>query len=108
MIYIHIGPGLEPGTEPYDETLAHEFQHMIHWYWHPSDPSWTNEGMSVLAQHVNGFSTDPFDSTFLLLPGTMHVGFSDDQTTYVARYGAGYLFMYYLAEHYVVHPLLQG
>jgi len=107
MIYIHVGPGLEPGTEPYDETLAHEFQHMIHWYWHPSDPSWANEGMSVLAQHVNGFSTAPFDATFLQQPGTMLSGWTDDQAANVPRYGAGYLFMDYFAEHYGGYAVLK-
>src|SRR5258705_7364679 len=107
MIYIHIGPGLEPGTEPYDETLAHEFQHMIHWYWHPSDPSWMNEGMSVLAQHVNGFSTAPFDAAFLQQPGTMLGGWTDDQAANIPRYGAGYLFMDYFAEHYGGYAVLK-
>ena len=53
MIYINLTGGGVPGTEFYNATLAHEFQHMIHWYWHPGDDSWVNEGMSVLAQHIN-------------------------------------------------------
>jgi hypothetical protein len=110
MIYINVGAGSQPGTVFYNATLAHEFQHMIHWYWHPSDDSWTNEGMSVLAQHINGFPTDPYDRVFLQQPATMLGGWTDDQGANIAHYGAGYLFNDYFAEHYggnaVLHELL--
>jgi hypothetical protein len=59
MFYISL-EGEVSGSADYNSTLAHEFQHMIHWYQHPVDLSWTNEGMSVLAQHINGFSTGEF------------------------------------------------
>jgi immune inhibitor A len=107
MIYINLDGGAVPGTSFYDATLAHEFQHMIHWYWHPADPSWVNEGMSVLAQHLNGFTSGGVDQAFLQQPNTMLGGWSDDASANVAHYGAGYLFMDYFAEHYGGYPVLQ-
>ncbi len=107
MIYINVSAGNQPGTVFYAATLAHEFQHMIHWYWHPGDDSWTNEGMSVLAQHVNNFPTDPYDATFLQQPNTMLGGWTDDENADIAHYGAGYLFMDYFAEHYGGYAVLR-
>jgi len=90
----------QPGEAYYDATLAHEFQHMIHWYLHPADPSWTNEGMSVLAQRLNNFSTGGVDIAFLQNPQTMLGGWTDDDMANVPRYGAGYLFMAYYLQHF--------
>ncbi|NOH00904.1 MAG: hypothetical protein HND47_02460 [Chloroflexi bacterium] len=36
-------------------VLAHEFQHMIHWYNDLNETSWLNEGSSELASFINGF-----------------------------------------------------
>src|SRR5579885_2763957 len=47
-IYINLDAE-EPGTRGYDEVLAHEFQHMIHFYLHPTDEAWINEGSSALS-----------------------------------------------------------
>jgi predicted SprT family Zn-dependent metalloprotease len=46
---------LELGTPDFDSTIAHEVQHMIHWYQHERDDTWINEGSSVLAQVLNGY-----------------------------------------------------
>jgi len=74
---------------------------MIHWWTRPSDPSWVNEGMSVLAQRLNGMSTDGLERAYLNAPQTPLVnGWSDDARANVAHYGAGYAFMDYFFEHY--------
>src|SRR5579859_3804891 len=102
IIYINLNPdgGEVPNQEFYNATLAHEFQHMIHWYYHPADDSWINEGMSVLAQHINAFTSGNFEDDFLAHPDTQLTTWSDDGTVVTRNYGAGYLFMDYLAEHY--------
>ncbi|HEX9058092.1 MAG TPA: hypothetical protein VF818_11240, partial [Ktedonobacterales bacterium] len=107
MIYVNLDGGAVPGQEFYDATLAHEFQHMIHWYWHPADPSWVNEGMSVLAQHINHLTAAGLDSAFLQQPDTMLGGWTDDTPAMAANYGAGYLFNDYFAEHYGGYGVLR-
>jgi immune inhibitor A len=107
MIYINLDGGAVPGTEFYNSTLAHEFQHMIHWYWHPGDDSWTNEGMSVLAQHLNQYTDGGVANAFLNQPDTMLGGWTDSPHENVKHYGAGYLFMDYFAEHYGGYPVLR-
>ncbi len=99
MFYVNLD-GTMPGSADYNSTLAHEFQHMIHWYQHPVDLSWTNEGMSVLAQHLNGFSAGGVDQSFIQTPDTQLNDWSDDMNADLPHYGAGYLFMDYFAEHY--------
>ncbi|MBN1402160.1 MAG: hypothetical protein JXA74_15065, partial [Anaerolineae bacterium] len=37
---------LTPGTATYESVLAHEFQHMIHWFSDPNEDAWLNEGAS--------------------------------------------------------------
>lgn len=107
MIYINLDGGGIPGTEFYNATLAHEFQHMIHWYWHPGDGSWTNEGMSVLAQHLNSYTDGGVADAFLQRPDTMLGGWTDDADENVYHYGAGFLFMDYFAEHYGGYSVLR-
>lgn len=106
MFYISL-EGEIPGSADYNSTLAHEFQHMIHWYQHPVDLSWTNEGMSVLAQHINGFSSGGFDRAFVQSPDTQLNDWSDDINADLPHYGAGYLFMDYFAEHYGGYAILK-
>lgn len=106
MFYVSLDGPL-PGSPDYNSTLAHEFQHMIHWYQHPVDLSWTNEGMSVLAQHINGYPVGGLDQSFLQTPDTQLNDWSDDISTDSAHYGAGYLFMDYFATHYGGYSILK-
>ncbi len=100
MIYVRIGnTAVTPGTDTYNATLAHEFQHLIHWHTHPTDPAWVNEGMAVLAQHINGYDASGFDTAFFADPGVQLDSWSNGDDL-AAHYGAGYLFIDYFAEHY--------
>ncbi|HEX6540725.1 MAG TPA: hypothetical protein VF040_03145, partial [Ktedonobacterales bacterium] len=108
MIYINLASSIgQPGTTEYNSTIAHEFQHMIHWFWHPSDDSWQNEGMSVVAQHINGYGVGGMDNALLANPDTMLGGWVGDSQTDFIHYGAGYLFLDYLAQHYGGYDILR-
>ena len=106
MFYVNID-GTTPGSADYNSTLAHEFQHMIHWHLHPVDLSWTNEGMSVLAQHINGYPAGGVDLAFIQSPDTQLNDWTDDINAALPHYGAGYLFMDYFAEHYGGYSVLK-
>lgn len=110
MFYVNLDT-TRVGTFGYNSILAHEFQHMIHWYQHQVDLTWINEGMSVLAQHLNGFPVDALAQSFLLVPDTQLTDWSSDSKADFSHYGAGYLFMDYFSEHYggpgVLKELLQ-
>ncbi len=99
MFYVSADPsGPAPGSSFYDGVLAHEFQHMIHWANHRNEDSWVNEGMSVLAMHLNGFDTGSPDLAFGKQPDTQLDTWDDPSTSAdgdAEHYGASYLFMDY-------------
>lgn len=94
------------GTSGFSSTMAHEFQHMIHWYRHQRDDTWINEGSSVLAQVLTGHTADGFDQGFASAPGTQLNNFCEpgsndcDQNATIANYGGAFLWMYYYYQHY--------
>jgi hypothetical protein len=81
-------------------TLAHEFQHLIHWGHDPDEESWINEGLSGYAEELTGFpEADPAAvPAFLTQPDV-------DFTNWPARappayYGSTYLLSSFLAERF--------
>ncbi|MDQ6644702.1 MAG: hypothetical protein M3Y76_09650, partial [Chloroflexota bacterium] len=106
MFYMSLD-NLVPGNSDYNSTLAHEFQYLIHWHQHPVDPGWINDGMSVLAQYLNGYPVGWFDQSFLQAPDTQLTDRSDDVNMSAAHYGASYLFMYYFVTHYGGYGMLK-
>ncbi len=97
IIYINLGAE-EPGTSSYDSVLAHEFQHMIHFHQHPADEAWINEGSSMLAQVLNGYTADGLDQDKADSPDTQLDSF--DYANFGPYYGGGYLWLLYLYEQF--------
>ena len=54
MIYINL-LHRTPGTDLYSRTLAHELQHLTHWYADRNEDAWVTEGASELAEVSCGF-----------------------------------------------------
>jgi hypothetical protein len=80
-------------------TMAHEFQHMIHWHMDRNEASWLNEGFSVLAEFLNGYDIGGFD--------TLYVSNPDLQLTYwpsppesTPHYGESFLFLAYFLDRF--------
>ncbi len=46
---------MDLGAEDTYGTLAHEFQHMIHWNTDRNEASWINEGFSMVAELLNDY-----------------------------------------------------
>ncbi|MYK41431.1 MAG: T9SS type A sorting domain-containing protein [Gemmatimonadetes bacterium] len=79
-------------------TLAHEFQHLIHWGHDSDEEAWIDEGLAGYAEELVGFpEADPsMVPSFLADP-------SINLTHWVfeaASYGKTYLFASFLAERY--------
>jgi immune inhibitor A len=91
------------GTPEYLTTLAHEHQHLIQFHVDGNERRWFNEGLSQLAEHLNGFNPRYVGAgnmnEFLENPDHRLDGwsFGYDVGSY---YGAGYLFMVYLYEQF--------
>jgi hypothetical protein len=99
------------GSAFYLGTLAHEFQHLIHWYNDSNEETWLNEGMSELASLINGFDPGGSDHFWSVRPDTQLNTWSHDDSR-SAHYGAAYLFVTYLLDRFgetltqavVAHP----
>lgn len=78
--------------------LAHEFQHMIHWYQDRNETSWVNEGFSELAVLLNGYSPGGFDFFYLSQPDLQLNEWPSDEMSTGPHYGAAFLFMTYFLD----------
>lgn len=79
-------------------TLAHEFQHMIHWYRDKNETSWVNEGFSEVSTLLNGYDPGGFDYLYLSNPDWQLNDWPNDQTQTAPQYGSSFLFMTYFLE----------
>jgi immune inhibitor A len=80
--------------------LAHEFQHMIHWYQDRNETAFLNEGFSELATFLNHYDNGFFDRIYLANPDlnlTDWLGSSSDNS---AHYGASFLFVTYFLDRF--------
>jgi hypothetical protein len=88
------------GSEGYASTLAHEFQHMIEWNVARRSPSWFNEGMSTLAEDLNGYVDQGTASLALSQPDLQLNTWSSDASQTGEHYGTSQLFLRYFYEQY--------
>ena len=91
-------------SDMYLATIAHEFQHMIQFTTDGNEYRWLDEGMSQLAEYVQGFNSDPINQTNLTVyldsPNHRLNGWSPAYEEQSAYYGAGYLLAVYLYERF--------
>jgi hypothetical protein len=97
MVYMNVDV-IQPGSSNYNGVLAHEFQHALHWNAAREEESWVNEGLSELGSHLGGYRV------------TSVGGFGNNPDTQLNawpkaasldnHYGASFLFMLYLNDHY--------
>jgi immune inhibitor A len=93
-------------------TLAHEYQHMIHWYTDRNESTWLNEGFSMLAELLNGYDVGGHDDSYLYQTDVQLTDWGDDVGTNSPYYGASFLFMTYFLDRFgeeaskalVAHP----
>ena len=81
-------------------VLAHEFQHMIHWYRDRNETSWINEGMSELATVLNGYEHGGFVYEYLFDPDLQLNDWPNDQNATSPHYGAALLFVTYFLDRF--------
>lgn len=98
MIYVNID-AVSVGSRAYFAILAHELQHLVHWRADANEECWLNEGASELAVELCGYQSD-FIKEFTSSPDTQLTSWGYEPSENGAHYGAAYLFMNYLAEHY--------
>ncbi len=87
--------------EYYETVLAHEFQHMIHWFKDRNEETWLNEGLSEYAQEVAGYDSDTiFASSFMRTPDTQLTTWELSGGSNAEHYGSAYMFVNYLTQRF--------
>ncbi len=97
MLYMNTNV-FRAGTPHYDAVLAHELQHMIHFFVHPQQDAWVNEGASEVAMAVTGHLPLSAADAYVRQPATQLDSWASSPSKAAAHYGAAYLFMTYLTE----------
>jgi hypothetical protein len=102
-----------PLDDPYTfGVLAHEFQHMIHWYRDRNEYSWVNEGFSEVSTLLNGYDPGSFDVYYASNPDLQLTDWPNNSGARTPHYGASFLFMTYfldrmgkeISQQLVAHP----
>ena len=82
-------------------VLAHELQHMIHWYQDRNESNWLSEGFSELAALLNGYYSGGFDALYTSQPDLQLNDWPDDsKEDTTPHYGAGFLFVSYFLDRF--------
>ena len=99
MIYLDVDP-LDVTSASGLSVLAHEFQHLIHWNYDTNEDVWVNEGCSDYAIFLCGYSVGEHVRAFEEDPEASLVVWNSARTGQLPHYGAAYLWMLYLHEHF--------
>ncbi len=81
-------------------TLAHEYQHMIHWYIDRNEETWLNEGFSMLSELINGFIPSGFDQIYIRDTDIQLTDWGPDIGENSPHYGAAMLFTTYFYDRF--------
>ncbi len=82
-------------------VLAHEFQHMIHWYRDRNETSWLNEGFSELSTLLTGQRDGPtHDYYFADNPDTQLNDWPNNPNETIPHYGNAFLFVTYFMDRF--------
>lgn len=88
------------GSDSYYSVIAHEYQHMVHWATDGNEASWLNEGLSELASHLNGYTSEAFIQSYALRTDTQLNDFVQQSEATLAHYGGSFLFTTYFLERF--------
>ena len=88
-----------PGRANYDQVLAHELQHAVHWNADASEDTWVNEGLAELSSSIALRSTFSVRQFLRGAPISL-VNWPTASVAGIANYGAASLFMHFLTEHF--------
>jgi len=94
MLYLDINPS-DPASDRFQNTIAHEFQHMIHFNQDSSEYTWVNEACSQIAPYLCGFGHANQVVSFMRTPDNSLTAWSKQQM--LANYGQVYFWAQYIS-----------
>ncbi|MCI0399467.1 MAG: immune inhibitor A [Chloroflexi bacterium] len=88
------------GSDAYYAVIAHEMQHLIHWYTDANEEPWLNEGLSELAIYLNGYESAGFMAAYAAQPDVQLNDFLYQGEASSAHYGAAFLLTAYFLDRF--------
>ncbi|MHA2248045.1 MAG: hypothetical protein ACXADY_24065 [Candidatus Hodarchaeales archaeon] len=84
------------------DTLAHEFQHLIHYDLDEDEDTWLDEGASMFSEYLVGYDIGTHQTSFESNPDVSLTfwDYYNTQDLLLANYGSSYFFYRFLAEKY--------
>ncbi|MBE0568984.1 MAG: Ig-like domain-containing protein, partial [Deltaproteobacteria bacterium] len=99
IFFMDIDPG-NPASSTFYKTLAHEFQHMVHWEQKGySDDTWLDEAMSEIAPYYAGYGAN-YSRVYTFESGTNR---SDSLTAWggeLKDYAVAYMWSQYMVDRF--------
>ncbi len=99
-MFVFNADSVDLGDEYTYATLAHEFQHMIHWNGDRNETTWINEGFSDLASLLNGYDIGGHDLLYIWNPDLQLNDWPNDQNATAPHYGSSFLFLTYFLDRF--------
>jgi hypothetical protein len=102
-LFVFNADGMSLTNEYTFGTLAHEFQHMIHWNLDRNESTWINEGFAELAAFLNGYTVGGADFAYARDPGIPlndWTSLSDSPEVTSRHYGQAFLFVTYFLDRF--------
>jgi len=90
---------MDLGAEDTYGTLAHEFQHMIHFTTDRNETTWMNEGFSMVAELLNGYPIY-FDYYYITDPDLSLPDWGADPGSNGSHYGQSFLYLAYFLDRF--------
>ncbi|HMS00328.1 MAG TPA: immune inhibitor A [Anaerolineales bacterium] len=90
---------MDLGAEDTYGTLAHEFQHMIHFNTDRNEASWINEGFAMVAELLNDYPIY-FDYYYITDPDLNLTDWSPDPGSNGPHYGQSFLYLAYFLDRF--------
>lgn len=81
-------------------TLAHEFQHMIHWILDRNEDIWVNEGFSMVAEHLNSYDVGGHDYVYADRPDQTLSNWPGGLEDSSGHYGQAFLVLTYFLDRF--------
>lgn len=81
-------------------TIAHEYQHLIHWYMDRNEETWLNEGFSMLAELINGYDPGTHYYSYIANPDLRLTDWGVEDEDNTPHYGAAFLFTTYFLDRF--------
>jgi hypothetical protein len=90
--------GMDISSNFYLSVLAHEFQHMIHWYQDPLGSTWVDEGMAQMSEQISDFDPSGRNWVFLSDTDVQLTSWEDEPGEAGAHYASAYLWFRYFTD----------